>query len=62
MACFVMRLGITRKALDGYGNYISVHFQALFPGFRVGWVSARRVIHAHYNEAKPICIQPAVDT
>lgn len=36
------------KALDGYGNvlYLSTFSKLLFPGFRVGWVSApKEVIH-----------------
>lgn len=36
------------KALDGYGNvlYLSTFSKLLFPGFRVGWVSApREVLH-----------------
>lgn len=36
------------KALDGYGNvlYLSTFSKLLFPGFRVGWVSApKEVLH-----------------
>ena len=43
MACFAMRQAIAGpKRLDGYGNvlYLSTFSKLLFPGFRVGWVSA----------------------